>query len=821
MSPIHLDELCATIEPDRTVLFIGAGAAVPSGAPTGDSLARSLCDALGRGRIESDELAEAAGLLEQRVGRRDVVEHVRSVLAPLRPTGGLLTLPEFEWHAIYSTNFDRLLELAYQRAKRALSVIRSNYDWSKAEEEDGTRLYKIHGCVSQDEVDGFRGRLVLTERDYEDYSEYRETLFAALQHDLLTKDALIIGHSLRDRHLRDQMIHAAKLKEERGAPGRILGLSYSRDVERAELLEQRGIRIAFGGVDEFCHSLMRARPSGTLTAAAPQDPTERLLVKPILRTAAIDVDQALNQPADATRLYNGRAATYADIQSGLTFRRAIHDQIAQSLREDRVRYIHITGVAGVGKTSLARQVLRDQCAQGAYGWEHVHDYPLSVADWLYVDDQLQERGDAGYLLVDDCAPHLRQVNQLAQQLSGRSAIGLRLVLTATTQQWRPRLKDSTIFSQGRGYVLSRLSAIEIDDLVRMATAVPAIRALVDPGFAALHPQDQRKRLRDRARADMFVCLKNIFGAEQLDTILLQEYAELRDEQQDVYRLVSALEAIGGRVHRQLILRLVDIRADQVSSLLDGLEGIVDESTISEPLGLYGWQTRHEVIAATIARYKYSDQDELYGLIAQVIEALNPAIQVELRSMRDMCNSEFGISTLVDDERQLELYEMLIRAAPSERIPRHRVIRKHLEAGNVEATAQAIRQAEEVVGLDRPINRFKVRLAVYRAEFTKGILPEDRVAMLRHAESTALHGIERFSDDRLTYGAYADVGVALARLTGDLSMLDEALRAMTDVAERMLDPAFGEDLLRFEKLRQRLHADSKKAAANPAAARSTD
>jgi hypothetical protein len=171
----------------------------------------------------------------------------------------------------------------------------------------------------------------------------------------------------------------------------------------------------------------------------------------------------------------------------------------------------------------------------------------------------------------------------------------------------------------------------------------------------------------------------------------------------------------------------------------------------------------------------------------------------------MCSSEFGVASLTNDDDQLEVFERMVETAPAERVPRHRVIRKLLEMGRLEAAAQAIRDAEEAVHVDRPIHRYKVRLAIRRAEATPRILPEDRMAILRNAEALALDGIERFGDDRLTYQVYADVGLAVARQSNDFSVLEAALRLMTAAYDRILDPAMGEDVSRYERLHRDLAA----------------
>src|SRR5690348_12453217 len=104
---ISVNAVADRIQPEKTVLLLGAGASVPSGAPTGLALAHSLAKELNP-MPEGDDLSEIASIYENRMGRRSLVASVRRRLSPLRPTGSLLALPSFGWRAIFTTNFDRL-----------------------------------------------------------------------------------------------------------------------------------------------------------------------------------------------------------------------------------------------------------------------------------------------------------------------------------------------------------------------------------------------------------------------------------------------------------------------------------------------------------------------------------------------------------------------------------------------------------------------------------------------------------------------------------------------------------------------------------------
>jgi hypothetical protein len=340
---------------------------------SGRQLAKRLVQDLSESA--SGNLDEVTSILCMKHGRAAVIAAVRRSLNPLLPTGGLLALPTFSWAAIYSTNYDRLVEVSYQRQNQPLTVIRSNYDWSRIEHATGTTLFKMHGCVSQDEVDGHKSRMILTEEDFEQAHQYREALFKRLELDLTTKDVVIIGHSLGDPDLRSLMTEAVRIQQSAGGSGRLFALIYEADNDRAQLLENRGFRIAFGGIDEFVHALANAIP------APPEQLSFDLSVRlgPALLASTISVPHALTLSSNATKLYNGSPAQYADIRTGLTFQRT-QEQLVETLFASDDHFICIIlGVAGVGKTTLARRIVRKLADGGADAWEHKNiDLTLKV-----------------------------------------------------------------------------------------------------------------------------------------------------------------------------------------------------------------------------------------------------------------------------------------------------------------------------------------------------------------------------------------------------------------------------------------------------------
>src|SRR5437762_8547394 len=81
--PITLDDLKSRIDPLHTVLLLGAGASIPSGAPSGADLAKRLWKEVANSEPQSDDLIETASILVRRYTR--LAMHHRDPLSSDRP----------------------------------------------------------------------------------------------------------------------------------------------------------------------------------------------------------------------------------------------------------------------------------------------------------------------------------------------------------------------------------------------------------------------------------------------------------------------------------------------------------------------------------------------------------------------------------------------------------------------------------------------------------------------------------------------------------------------------------------------------------------
>lgn len=108
---------------------------------------------------------------------------------------------------VWTTNYDRLLEKAYEDAGRLVEVKLSIQNLAQARRGRDVTVYKMHGCVSQPHD------AVLTKQDYEIYDLDRRLFTDSLKGDFIEKTLLFLGFSFTDPNVERIL---AKVREQLG-----------------------------------------------------------------------------------------------------------------------------------------------------------------------------------------------------------------------------------------------------------------------------------------------------------------------------------------------------------------------------------------------------------------------------------------------------------------------------------------------------------------------------------------------------------------------------------------------------------------------------
>src|SRR5713226_2812311 len=124
------DYLEQQLKEGTVALCLGSGASLGArdpkgkGPPTGKGLAELLANKFLGGNYKDSSLAQVAEYAISESDLGQVQSFIRDLLEPLQPTGAHIALTTFPWYGIATTNYDRLIEKAYEESTNAVQEVR-------------------------------------------------------------------------------------------------------------------------------------------------------------------------------------------------------------------------------------------------------------------------------------------------------------------------------------------------------------------------------------------------------------------------------------------------------------------------------------------------------------------------------------------------------------------------------------------------------------------------------------------------------------------------------------------------------------------------
>lgn len=204
------DKLIELIISGDCILFLGSGATREAKGPVGSELGEFLAHKFQKKDISTEDLRTFVDILASDIDREDIDKTIVEILLKIRPSEAHLMLPYFCWQSIFTTNYDRLIELAYDtffQLKEAhplqdLNVVLKTQDQSPLINRSIVSLYKLHGCIS---AISCGSPLVLTSGDYRSTQKKRRRMIKSLKSLAHEYAIVFMGFSFADQYLLDML----------------------------------------------------------------------------------------------------------------------------------------------------------------------------------------------------------------------------------------------------------------------------------------------------------------------------------------------------------------------------------------------------------------------------------------------------------------------------------------------------------------------------------------------------------------------------------------------------------------------------------------
>jgi SIR2-like domain len=397
----YLKQIQRKANEGKVVLFIRAGASISAGAPSSAKLTELVKKKFPSAKIDSNDFMQVCNevLETEGIDRHELEEYIVRQFDTLKPTQAHLELIKYNWAAIFTTNFDDLIETAYKDDHRLKPCHPLSGDDFQFNPGDRSRVYlfKFMGSITY-APDGSLN-LVLSRSDYLKALRKRSRYLEYLEDIVKDGTIVFVGYSGKDGtafEIIDEVL-------EKVGPHR-LPYSYSlfREMPTAELggrFAKRKIIPVECSFEEF-FDFMKKSPDTEYVPVVVQKPAISIKVKgthfqidaerlgPYQNFGQILNDELLaNDVGKMDDFFRGTNKSWAafgkhwdfirraysdpnyerTIANGRTIRGCLRNRVIQELGStdpSHNRVLLLTGIPGTGKSMMLRRLAYDMYAEG-------------------------------------------------------------------------------------------------------------------------------------------------------------------------------------------------------------------------------------------------------------------------------------------------------------------------------------------------------------------------------------------------------------------------------------------------------------------------
>ncbi|HEI8456886.1 TPA: SIR2 family protein [Proteus mirabilis] len=640
------------IKKGRAALFLGSGALFGAKLqdnkkiPLGNDLRNLLNKEFLEGEFPNETLMYVSEMAISAYSLRDVQEFIADYFLGISPADFHLQIPLFKWPAIFSTNYDRLIETCYQqvneRAQELKTFISDEQDLQKATFSDRELPYiKLHGCITRTNDEELP--LILTTEQYNDYKSNRNGLFKYLYELAYQNSIVFVGHSLQDSNIRAvlQQVH-------REAPNGERHYLLKPNLKRAEidLWAQKkitAIDITFEKfMEELCTEIDENHRILPLAVSNSSHFIQKFFnsnVEPsdeLIQSIKVDfqvLTESMSVPAcNAIDFFKGVDQDWSPIAENIAIQRSLGYEIfsdiiekAESERKVNVDFYVIKGEAGSGKTVLLRQIAW-KTMEARIGIPIWVNFDRSV-DPEHIEELSRKSGERIFIFWDDAANNSVEMTKFIEKVISKK-LKVTLITTERYNEWNMRCEELDELITDK-YSLRYLSE---DEISKLAVSLEKHNSL-GPILSKKSHNEICDELKDKHGRQLLVALHEATMGEPFEEIIVNEYSNIFPESaRSIYLTVCVLNRLRVPVRAGLISRIHDVTFEDFSEkFYKPLEKVVINKARSER-DIY-YLARHPEIAEIVFRRILKSNEERYNEYISILSKLNISFSSDKDSYR--------------------------------------------------------------------------------------------------------------------------------------------------------------------------------------------
>lgn len=714
--------LVEKVKQGKVILFFGSGAlfgAEFSGKniPLGDDLRDILCNKFLNENYLTTALPHVAAMAISQTSLYEVQDFIKDYFEDIEPSDFHKLISTFTWRALFTTNYDLLIEKSYKQAQGAaqtLHVVLNNED--KMDEirvtNDVLPFFKLHGCVTRTHDQDLP--LILTTDQYNQCLDKRSRLFNQLYELAYENTLVFVGHSLFDHNIRHVML---KLEEESPHGQRHYLLKPNVDQIETSFWAEKKITALDITFESFIHELSNSlnESDKKLSLIKPpsshpiqsnfnvhKSPSDELIN--FLTNDAEWISKDKSTPSMSPEdFFKGIDQGWSPIIDKIAINRNLENRLFSDVierpeieRESITDFYLIKGEAGSGKSVLLRQLAWKAAftASGISIW--IKDSCSANIEAL--EELYEKSSERIFVFWDNAGRNSIEINRFLKKISTKN-VKLTLITTERYNEWNVRCSDLDEIVNDT-FELRYLSESEIDALVSKLETHKSL----GPNLINKSHEDRCKEFKEIHGRQLLVALHEATMGEPFEDIVYDEYEKIIPETaRNIYLTVCTLNRLRTPVRAGLISRIHNISFTEFTERFHSpLEKVVIAEGTSDQDTHY--RARHSEIAEIVFTRALSDTETRYRQYIEIISKLNISYNSDRTSFRSLIRAK-SLNELFPSYEDVNAIYMNALSVMGEdpyllqQMANYERIRPN---GNLEKTIELLSKAQEFAQYDQSI-----------------------------------------------------------------------------------------------------------------------
>lgn len=672
------NKLTEAVLSGKAVLFLGAGAIANSTlsngdrSPLGNKLAENVYKKFyPKEKYENESLQMVSSMVNSSFGSTKLHEHLAEIFEGIQPSDGLKMLTKFKWNAIYTTNIDRALEVAYGReTERSQNIIPVIGPKDSGAEDINTEvsLYKLHGCIS-DKKTG----LVFSLEEYATYKEGHLKLFNRLSVDLIDRPIIFIGYSMNDSNFQEVWSTITKYCKSTSLPDRYFFVGPNIKDSLRKFLESKNFLCYDYKMDDFAQHLLNltAGKRKTLTeyfeeGIVPLEIFDNAKSLGLDKKYHISTNyyfplREVKKPHDQNiNFYKGAYPNWSDIKHNLDATRDLLTELINDfdnwIKNPKFDFWIITGRSGDGKSTLLKRFsieVANKLGDRVLFAKSRASLEPSDLEALHTNTK-----EPLVVFVDNATDRMTKLNNLIDSFRVNKSKIL-IIGASRISDYHATNIDFSI--KPNEYSIERISDLEIDLILKKLEEKNALNKL-----EKLQHHERVNIFKEKAERELIVALKEATSGRSLDEIIANEYISIKsDLAKKVYLHVCLVDQFRYSIPQSLLLKTLEIPYEDISKKV--FKYTSEIIFIDEVPGGYDFllRSRHSVIAEVVSRFYFNDDVKKVDLLKALFKQHIPSNPLDSSLIKKLYHHTTIKLLFANYEIASNCYDRLIEELPDD------------------------------------------------------------------------------------------------------------------------------------------------------------